>query len=347
MNKIKKTGLWLGITTLTLSLVVLYFPTWTPKIKGSNPIHVLEQVKINGTRHEIMIRGEDLENQVILYLHGGPGASELPYAKKYQDLLESQFTIVNYDQRASGKSYHFFEDYSNLSADLLVEDALAVTDYITQRLGKKVILIGHSYGTYIGTLAAQRAPEKYEAYIGIGQMADTQQSEMDGWNYVMEQAQLAGDHEDVNQLEQVYEPIKQGQAFTPRDIVERYGGASRLMDSPDTSFLGMTFSNEYNMLDTIRYNKGIMYSQEILISEAMSRPLPSLITKLDLPFYFVMGDYDFMTSSHSAKVFFDQIEGNQKEFIAYKNSAHYPHYEEKQRFFDWMVDTFIKQMQNY
>lgn len=344
MNKIKKTGLWLGVTTLTLSLILLYFPTWTPKIKGSNSIHVLEQVKINGTGHEIMIRGEDLENPVILYLHGGPGASELSYAKKYQDLLESQFTIVNYDQRASGKSYHFFEDYSNLSADLLVEDALAVTDYITKRLGKKkVILMGHSYGTYIGTLAAHRAPEKYEAYIGIGQMADTQQSEMDGWNYVMEQAQLADNHEDVEQLEQIYETIKQGQAFTPRDIVKRYGGASRLIDSPDTSFLGMTFSNEYNMLDAIRYNKGIIYSQEILISEAMSRPLPSLITKLDLPFYFVMGDYDFMTSSHAAKVFFDQIEGSGKGFTSYKNSAHYPHYEEKQRFFDWMVDTFIKQ----
>ncbi|MBR2564253.1 MAG: alpha/beta hydrolase [Paenibacillus sp.] len=343
MNKIKKTGLWLGVATLTLSLALLFFPTWTPKIKGSNSIHVLEQVIINGTSHEIMIRGEDLANPVILYVHGGPGVSELPYAKKYQNLLESQFTVVNYDQRASGKSYHFFEDYSNLSADLLVEDALAVTDYITKRLGKnKVILIGHSYGTYIGTLAAHRAPEKYEAYIGIGQMADTQQSETDGWNYVMEQARLADNHEDINQLEQVYERIKQGQAFTPRDIVERYGGASRLMDSPDNSFLGMTFSNEYNMLDAIRFYKGIMYSQEILISEAMVRPLPSLITKLDLPFYFVMGDYDFMTSSHAAKVFFDQIEGNQKEFITYKDSAHYPHYEEKQRFFDWMVDTFIK-----
>ncbi|WP_433921735.1 alpha/beta fold hydrolase [Paenibacillus taichungensis] len=343
MNKMKKTGLWLGVTTLTLSLAVLYFPTWTPKIKGTNPIHALEQVIINGTGHEIMIRGQNLDNPVILYLHGGPGASELPYAKKYQDLLESQFTIVNYDQRASGKSYHFFEDYSNLSANLLVEDALAVTDYITQRLGKKkVILMGHSYGTYIATLAAHRAPDKYEAYIGIGQMADTQQSEMDGWKYVMEQALLADNHEDVEQLEQIYEPIKQGQAFTPRDIVKRYGGTSRLMDSPDTSFLGMTFSHEYNMLDAIRFNKGIIYSQEILISEALSRPLPSLITKLDLPFYFVMGDYDLMTSSHAAKVFFDQIEGNQKEFIGFNNSAHYPHYEEKQRFFDWMVDTFIK-----
>lgn len=116
-----------------------------------------------------MIRGHDKNNPVIIFVHGGPGSSEIPYAKKYQDLLEKNFTVVNYDQRASGKSYHFFEDYSNLSSDLLVDDLLAMTDYISERLGKeKVILIGHSYGTYIGMQAAYKAPQKYEAYVGIG-----------------------------------------------------------------------------------------------------------------------------------------------------------------------------------
>ncbi|MNJ76563.1 hypothetical protein D3C77_738720 [compost metagenome] len=73
----------------------------------------------------------------------------------------------------------------------------------------------------------------------------------------------------------------------------------------------------------------------------MNHPLPSLVNRLDLPIYFVMGDYDYMTSSHAAKVFFDEINADQKQFISYEQSAHYPHYEEKQRFFDWMVETFI------
>jgi pimeloyl-ACP methyl ester carboxylesterase len=82
-------------------------------------------------------------------------------------------TYIYYDQRASGKSYHFFEDYSNLSTDLLVEDLLAMTDYISERLEKeKVILIGHSFGTYTAIQASYKAPEKYEAYIGIGQISD-------------------------------------------------------------------------------------------------------------------------------------------------------------------------------
>ncbi len=52
-------------------------------------------------------------------------------------------------------------DYSNLTSDLLVEDVLAMTEYISKRMGKeKVILIGHSYGTYIGMQAANKAPRK-------------------------------------------------------------------------------------------------------------------------------------------------------------------------------------------
>ncbi len=56
-----------------------------------------------------------------------------------------------------------FEDYSNLTSDLLVEDLLAMTGMFQNDMGKeKVILIGHSYGTYIGMQAANKAPEKYE-----------------------------------------------------------------------------------------------------------------------------------------------------------------------------------------
>lgn len=191
MRKIKNLIKLIGVITILLLIIALVFPTWTSQIKGKNSISILEQVEINGSGHEIMIRGKDKGNPVIIFVHGGPGSSEIPYAQKYQDLLEEKFTVVNYDQRASGKSYHFFEDYSKLSSDLLVEDLLAMTDYVSKRLGKeKVILIGHSYGTYIGMQAAYKAPEKYEAYVGIGQMSDTVQSEMDSLKFIIDQAKI-------------------------------------------------------------------------------------------------------------------------------------------------------------
>ncbi|WP_242220994.1 alpha/beta hydrolase [Bacillus cereus group sp. BfR-BA-01380] len=341
MKNIKKLIKYIGIIIIILLITALFFPTWTPHIKGDNSISALEQVEINGSSHEIMIRGKDKDNPVIIFVHGGPGCSEIPYADKYQDLLENNFTVVNYDQRASGKSYHFFEDYSKLSSDLLVEDLLAMTDYISKRLGKeKVILIGHSYGTYIGMQAASKAPEKYEAYIGIGQMSDTVESEIDSLNYTINQAQNKGNTNDVLYLQGLTEKIKNGDTYTPRKYVMKYGGTSRLIDNPDDN-ISMLFGSEYNLLDVIRYNFGLSYSQKILLEKDLKNPLPTKVKKLKLPCYFIMGKYDYMTSSNAAKKYFDMIEADKKEFIAFEKSAHYPQFEEKEKFYEWMCDTFI------
>lgn len=343
MKNKKKLIKYLGVIIILILVIALYFPTWTPHIKGDNSISTLEQVKINGSNHEIMIRGNDKDNPVIIFVHGGPGCPEIPYADKYQNLLENKFTIVNYDQRASGKSYHFFEDYSNLSSDLLVKDLLAMTDYISERLGKeKVLLIGHSYGTYIAMQAAYKAPEKYEAYIGIGQMSDTVESEIDSLNYTINQALKNNNTDDVLYLKGLTEKIKNGDLFTPRNYVMKYGGSSRLIDNPDGNNIGMLFSSEYNLLDVIRYNYGLSYSQNILLKEVVKKPLPRLVTKLQLPCYFTMGKYDYMTSSNAAKKYFEMIEVNKKEFIAFEQSAHYPQIEEKEKFYEWMCDTFKK-----
>ncbi|PJN90668.1 alpha/beta hydrolase [Bacillus sp. mrc49] len=343
MINIKKLIKCIGIIIIILLIISLFSPTWTSHIKGDNSISALEQVEINGSSQEIMIRGKDKDNPVIIFVHGGPGCPEIPYADQYQDLLETNFTVVNYDQRASGKSYHFFEDYSNLSSDLLVEDLLAMTDYISERLGKeKIILIGHSYGTYIAMQAAYEAPEKYEAYIGIGQMSDTTESEIDSLNYSINQAQKAGNTDDILFLQGLTEKIKNGDTFTPRNYVMKYGGASRLIDNPDGDNIGILFSSEYNLLDVIRYNFGLSFSQNILLKEVLKNPLPTIVTDLKIPCYFIMGKYDYMTSTKAAKNYFNMIEANKKEFITFEQSAHYPQFEEKEKFYEWMCDTFIK-----
>ena len=171
--------------TITLILITTFlFPTWTPKIEGVNSISVLKPIEINGTKLEVMIRGADKSNPIVIFVHGGPGCSEIPYVRKYQDLLEEHFTIVHYDQRGSGKSFHFFEDYSNITTDKHVDDLLALTEYVKKEFfQEKVILIGHSFGTYIGLKASSKNPEKYAAYIGIGQVSNNAISEMDSLEY--------------------------------------------------------------------------------------------------------------------------------------------------------------------
>lgn len=332
-----------GFTSAIVIIIILglVFPTWTPSIKGDNSISELSEVLINGTKHQFMIRGKDKDNPIIIFVHGGPSCSEIPYVTKYQEKLEEHFTIVHYDQRGSGKSYHFFEDYSNLTCQLLVSDLLAVTDYISNRFGnKKIILIGHSFGTYIALQAASKAPEKFSAYIGIGQMSDPIKSELNSLNYCIEQANKAGNINDCKKLESLTTEIENGNIITPRSYIRKYGGASRLIDDNGDYIQGFLTHPEYNLFDVVRYFCGVSASQARLSKEAINKPLPSLVTEINIPCYFIMGQYDYMTATQSAKEYFDSIKADKKEFILYSNSAHYPQFEEMEKFDDWLINMF-------
>lgn len=338
----KKRKLLIFLLAITVLIVLgLFFPTWTPNIKGENSIAILEQIEINGTQLEVMIRGTDKHNPVIIFVHGGPGCSEIPYVRKYQDILEEHFTIVHYDQRGSGKSYHFLEDYSDISTDLHVEDLLALTDYISKELSQeKVLLIGHSFGTYIGMKATDKSPEKFVAYIGIGQVSNSIDSEMDSLEYTMNQAQQAGKQKDVDRLKELEESIKNGENHTPRDLVRKYGGAARLINDNRDYYIGFLTNPEYNLLDVIRYLRGISETQGILLDEEKKNDITTLVSGLDVPLYFVMGKYDYMTSTAAARAYYNTLSAPMKDFIIFEDSAHYPQFEEEERFADWLIQTW-------
>ncbi|MBN1040286.1 alpha/beta fold hydrolase, partial [Clostridium botulinum] len=112
--------------------------------------------------------------------------------------------------RGSGKSYNIGTDYSNVCADTHVEDLIELTKYIEEYLGQeKSILIGHSYGTYIATMASNQQPELYHAYIGIGQVSDMVQSELYGLDKCIDAAKIAKDTDDLKYLESIENDIKQ------------------------------------------------------------------------------------------------------------------------------------------
>jgi L-proline amide hydrolase len=347
----KKTKLIpLKIIMIILVVIVIFLlfqwfkPTWTPKIKGENSINELRKVEINGTELEIMIRGYNKENPIVIFVHGGPGCSEIPYVRKYQNLLENNFTIVHYDQRGSGKSYNFGTDYSDVLAGTHVDDLIELTNYIEKYLGqKKVILIGHSYGTYLATMAVNKAPKLYEAYIGIGQVSNMIESELDGLNKCIDAAKIAKDTDDLKYLESIEKDIKQGNTITPRQYVRKYGFAARNINENEDYLKGFIFGTEYNFIDAIRYSVGISKSQDRLTKEIIHSPITDIVKNIDIPVYFVMGKYDCMTSPEAAEEYLNSLNvKSTKQMVIFEDSAHYPQFEEKEKFYEWMCSTFAK-----
>ena len=55
----------------------------------------LEYIEVNGSKHCLLIRCRDLANPLLLYLHGGPGESLIPFAHVATSLLTDRFTVSN------------------------------------------------------------------------------------------------------------------------------------------------------------------------------------------------------------------------------------------------------------
>ena len=92
--------------------------------------------------------------------------------------LTDEYTVVCWDERGCGRSYYrnvnIDPDNETLSFDAQLADLDALVDYLCERFSQdQVIIIGHSYGTMLGSRYVLAHPEKVSAYIGIGQSVNT------------------------------------------------------------------------------------------------------------------------------------------------------------------------------
>lgn len=171
------------IPALLLPGVLLGLSSGTPKPfldDGGQPLagSISEKVRvdINGVEQGMFIKGRNTGNPVLLYLHGGLPDHFLN--DRYPTGLEGIFTIVWWEQRGSGLSYHPDMAPESLNPEQLVTDTLALTDHLRARFGQdKIYLMGRSGGTFFGIQAAARAPERYHAYIAIAQISHQLESE--------------------------------------------------------------------------------------------------------------------------------------------------------------------------
>ena len=99
-----------------------------------NGVNELRTVVINGARHAVLIRGCDTTKPVLLVLHGGPGATDIPFHNSYGQYLELDFVVVHYDQRGACKSAVLNSDIPNfdetITIDQHIDDAIGISSWL-------------------------------------------------------------------------------------------------------------------------------------------------------------------------------------------------------------------------
>src|SRR6185312_13026720 len=119
-------------------------------------------VRIGGIDQWIGIQGTDSRNPAILYLHGGPGEAQSPFLEEFVP-WERDFTVVNWDQRGSGRTYGKNGPQTpglstpEMALERVSQDAREVAEYACSRLArKKLILVGQSWGAELGLHVVKR-----------------------------------------------------------------------------------------------------------------------------------------------------------------------------------------------
>lgn len=294
-------------------------------------------VKINGADQGMFIESRDASHPVLLFLHGG--LPEYFLTQRYPTKLENEFTVVWWEQRGSGLSYDPSASPAAITADQLISDTLAITDYLRHRFGQpKIYLMGHSGGSFIGIQAAARAPERYHAYVGVGQMVNQLRSETLAYNYMLKQYAIIANRKMVRKLEA--SPVSIIGGVSPAYLGLRDRAMHDLgigtMHAMRSVFTGIIVPSllfrEYTIGDKINLWRGKSSAGVSAVWDTMlATDLTTAVPELHVPVYFLEGVHDYTCSYAVAKAYFLRLKAPVKGFYSFQQSAHSPMFEEPER----------------
>ncbi len=315
------------------------------RIVSPNGIEELVKVPIGGIDQWLSIRGRDTRNPVLLYLHGGPGAPTMPSDWTFQSPWEDYFTVVQWDQRGAGKTYASNSEAQmapGMTIDGMTDDAAQVVEYLRKRFGKRrIFLLGHSWGTVLGVKLAQRHPDWFYAYIGVGQVVETRRNEQDGYAFALREATAHGNAEAVRELESIA-PYPGTAPLTMQRIGVRgkwetyYGGLAWGRKSFAFDAGTWELSPDYSEREVDAIDKGSKFSRRHLLQPMLAVDFDD-VTRFGCPVILFAGAHDYTTSHELVAQWFDEIRAPSKRLVVFADSAHLIMQEQPGRFLVHLV----------
>lgn len=306
------------------------------------------KARIGGIDQWINARGQDRDNPVILFVHGGPASPLMPTTWEFQRPLEEYFTVVNYDQRGAGKTFRANDPDAvagTLHIARFVDDAIGIAELVLKRYRKdKLILMGHSWGTVVGMGAALRRPELFHAYVGIGQVINVRDNERVSFEYGLAEARKHGNAAAVAELESIA-PYPGDAAITRERIIiarkwpQFYGGMSAYRDGTAKYFFGAPLlSPEYDEADAEAIDAGNRFTLGRILPEFLEVDFKG-VREFPIPVVMLMGRHDYTTPSELTAQWLERVKAPYKRGVWFERSAHMIPWEEPGKLLVTMLDT--------
>lgn len=314
-----------------------------------NSVQETFEAVLGGARQVVNVRGADRRNPLLVFVHGGPGAVEMPMAWTFQRPWEDMFTVVQYDQRGAGRSFPL-NDTTALKPTLTLEryrdDAIELIELLRRRYGqRRVVLLGHSWGSAVGLAVAAKRPDLLYAYVGMGQLIDWRENERVGYTWTLEQARVRRDPAAVRALEALAPypgagPLHIEQADAWRKWAIRYGALAAGRADANFYFRSTRLSPEYTPADRAAWGAGSLFTVTNLWPRLSDVSFVGL-TRLEVPVVLFLGRYDYTVPAPIAAAWMARLSAPAKRTVWFEHSAHLRMVEEPGRVLVHLVQDVL------
>jgi proline iminopeptidase len=321
-------------------------------IRSPHGIASLERVSIGGIGQWIEVRGENVNNPILLWIHGGPGIAFIPLAGAFQGPLEKSFTVVQWDQRGAGKTYASNDQELQRATMNLVQmeqDTLQVVNYLRNRFHReKIFVLGHSWGSVLGLWLAHEHPELIYAYAGVGQFINTRQNREAVYRDTLARARDHRNEQAVRDLEGVAPYPPPDLSFRGDSIVNRW--AEELLGPPADGagftnvkrlLLDLVSAPEYSLADDYAFVRGQQMSLNVILPQLTDLDLAKLGLDFRAPIFFLEGREDPFCRPSLIWEYNKAIRAPQHEFIWFENAGHFPFFDQRQQFADQLTQRLL------
>jgi pimeloyl-ACP methyl ester carboxylesterase len=251
---------------------------------------------------------------------------------------------VSWDEPGTGKSYNALP-IEQLTPERFIQDAHALTQMLRERFQEERIYVyGVSWTSILGVWLVQRYPDLYYAYIGNGQMVNTAENDLLGYELALRYVGERGDTATAELLRRNGPPPYRGDGMVGKyvayiDVLNDYMGAPRY--ALVVPIVPM-FAPEYGLVDKVNHTRGLFDSFATVYPQLSDLDFTTQADKLDVPVYLLVGRRDVNAMASLAERYYNVLRAPHKELI-WLEGGHGLSGENHGQFVDLMVNTVLKQ----
>lgn len=287
------------------------------------------------------------EENTLLYLHGGPGASCLDFVNQAK-ALSKKMRVISFDQFGVLRSDAIAED-----GDYSMEYQVKMLEEMRKVFGiEKWSILGHSYGGMLAALYASLHPESIHKVILECPSLYFEDSARSVAEYLSEHIHSLNNRQASELCEKMKSKDYEGNQEVVYDLISLLGYVT---DMQLRNYLHGVSVEEYQQsMDTTgitneMWAKGDRHLMKLLDAKpegssqkrvVMTDNFLPVIQRITLPVLLMRGKYDPACTKYQAEYVMSHVQNAAQ--VVFENSGHFPRIEEAEKYTETVL-RFCKQ----